>query len=615
MQTAPDAPVLLDLATQPRFVHPLPMPPVIDAAATPYLVLQMRQSEQWLGLVDEAGKPLLTTVWGFGTPDGPVTTPGPTILARSDQPMQVLWENALPVAGHLLPIDDSIHMAMPTETTLEDGYVPTVVHLHGGHNLSESDGLPEAWFTQDFAETGRQFATELYDYPNDQPAATLWYHDHVLGLTRIHAGSGLVGMVLLQDATEAALVQAGVLPEAETALPLILQDRAFTADGQLYLPAFPDDPMPGGEGTVADELPPDYAGPLPSVLPEFFGDVPLVNGMAWPMQAVGPGQYLLHLLNASDSRFYVLRFDDPSVKAMLVGTDGGLLPKAVTVMDGDGVQQAGEQIVLAPADRVDLVVDFSHAAGHAVTLENVGPAFAPFVGLNPDGSLASGEGEEIETATGTSMGALMRFDVASCGPAPAASVEDGTVLDPHFADLSQALPDRIRQLGLFETEDDFGRPMPQLGLAEAGTDIGGNPVPFGPLGWDAPVTEVIHRGATEMWRIANFTDDAHPVHLHLVEFQLLARNAIDFADGGDGGDDVQPDGIPDGGAWSLGEALPIAPEDTGRQDTIWVGAHQSVDIVAHFDRAGEFVWHCHILSHEDNEMMRPYVVTDDPWQA
>src|SRR4051812_2848484 len=271
MQHAPHSPVLLDAATQPRFVNPLPRLPEIDTAETPDLVLQMRQSEQWLGLVDAAGQPLRTSIWGFGTPDQPTTTPGPTLVAQSDQPMQVLWENALPIAGHLLPIDTSIHMAMPEETTLEQGYVPTVVHLHGGHNLSESDGLPEAWFTQDFAETGPQFATELYDYPNDQPAATLWYHDHALGLTRIHMGSGLVGLVLLRDATGAALVADGVLPGGAAALPLVRQARAFTAGGQLYLPSQPGDPTPGGEDTAAGELPLDYAGPLPAVLPEFFG--------------------------------------------------------------------------------------------------------------------------------------------------------------------------------------------------------------------------------------------------------------------------------------------------------------------------------------------------------
>jgi spore coat protein A len=425
-------------------------------------------------------------------------------------------------------------------------------------------------------------------------------------------GSGLAGLVLLRDETEEALVQHGVLPSGATELPLVLQDRAFTADGQLYLPAHPEDPIPGGGGTVADGLPPDYAGPVPTVLPEFFGDMPLVNGTAWPVQAVAPGSYRLHLLNASDSRFFVLRFDDPWVKATLVGTDGGLLPRAITVMDGDGEQRPGEQIVLAPADRVDLVVDFSHAVGHAVTLENVGPAFSPFVGLNPDGSLAAGEEGETEPATGTSIGELMRFEVAGRGPGPTASVVDGTVLNPHFVDLSQTATDRIRQLGLFETADEFGRPRPQLGLAEAGTDIDDNDLALGPLPWDAPATEVIQLGATEVWRIANFTADAHPIHLHLVQFQVLARNAISFTDeNGDSG--PEPDGIPDGGQWSLEEALPIAPEDTGRQDTVWVGAHQSIDIIARFDRAGAFVWHCHILSHEDNEMMRPYVVTADPW--
>ncbi|WP_431272777.1 hypothetical protein [Dankookia sp. P2] len=120
----------------------------------PEVTLQLRQAQQWLGLVDEAGNPLSTVIWGYGLPDGPTTTPGPTLMAASGQPMQVLWENALPVAGHLLPVDTSIHMAMPQDTTLAEGYVPTVVHLHGAHAPSASDGLPEAWFTQDFAETG-----------------------------------------------------------------------------------------------------------------------------------------------------------------------------------------------------------------------------------------------------------------------------------------------------------------------------------------------------------------------------------------------------------------------------------------------------------------------------
>ncbi|MDR7037273.1 spore coat protein A [Methylobacterium sp. BE186] len=622
------ATTLLDPASQPRFVNALPNLPRIDATCGGRFVIEERQFDQWLGLVDPSGAPLLTPVWGYGLRGHDATYPGPTIDAQEGVPIAVKWVNKLPATGPLLPVDTSIHMNDGEREALAQGLIPTVVHRHGGHHSAESDGYPEAWFTQGFGMTGPSFTSPWDSFPNDQQAATLWYHDHALGLTRINVGSGLAGLYRIHDAGEQRLIDEGVLPDARHDIEAIVQDRAFTADGGLYLPAYPDDPIPGTDHRVADELPPDYAGPFPTVLPEFFGDHLLVNGMAWPTFEARPGQYAFHALNASDSRTYLLTLDDPSVTVTLVGTDGGLLPQAITVMDGDGVQEPGEEILLAPSDRVDLVFDFSHAGGHSVTLRNVGPDFSPFQGFNADGSLA---GEETRAATpDQGVGEVMRFEIAN-GPAEHdASVADGSVLNRGFVPLDPNDAVETRQLGLFEQEDEFGRVMPMLGVAQDTRDIAGDPVPFGPLHWDHPVTEDPTLGTTEIWNFYNFTEDTHPVHVHQVEYQVLGKSKIVFTDAVNnaGPSAATPDGLPDdlngdgritigtigeapGSADILvGDPVPLRPEELGAQDTVTVGPGEMLSTIMHFDLPGTYVWHCHILSHEDNEMMRPFTVVD-----
>lgn len=661
-------PTLLNPATQPRFVNALPVLPQIDAENGGRYVIEERQFNQWLGLVDATGSPLFTTVWGYGLRGQTATYPGPVINAQEGVPVTVTWVNKLPMTGPLLPVDTSIHMNDSEREALVGGSVPTVVHRHGGHQSAADDGYPEAWFTplsassmddkhslqadgaaptmlhqhdghhsgssssptaqlkSGFAQTGPNFTSSQQNYPNDQQAAPLWYHDHALGLTRINVGSGLSGLYHIHDATEQELIDEGVLPDAQHDVQAIIQDRAFTAEGHLYLPAYSDDPIPGTDETVANELPEGYTGPFPTVLPEFFGDHLLVNGMAWPKVSVEPGQYSFHFLNASDSRFYLLRLDDPSVKVTIVGTDGGLLPQAVTLMDGNGVQEPGEEILLAPSDRVDLVFDFSHAAGRSVTLQNVGPDFSPFQGFNADGSLA---GEETRAATpDQGVGQVMHFDVANGPPQHNASVADGTLLNEAAAPLDPADAVETRQLGLFEGQDAFGRVMPMLGVAQDTTDINGNPVPFGPLHWDDSVTEAPQLDTTEIWNFYNFTEDAHPVHVHLAQHQVLGKSKISFSDAVNNANpsDATPDGLPDdlngdgkitiGHAGDLpgsadimvGDPVPLRPEELGSQDTVVVGPGEVLSTIQHFDLAGTYVWHCHILSHEDNEMMRPFQV-------
>ncbi|WP_372624319.1 multicopper oxidase family protein [Falsiroseomonas sp.] len=611
--------VLRDVSMGDLFQAALPLPPVIDATGGGTLVLQIRQTEQWLGLTDGDGNRLMTTVWGYGQGNNP-TFPGPTIIAQEGVPLRVHWQNKLPMGDHLLPVDTSIHHAMG----MLPGSIPTVTHLHGGHTSSESDGIPEAWFTQNHRETGPDYGGRITTYDNDQDAAVIWYHDHALGITRQNVYAGLAGFYVLEDETEQALVENGYLPGRAFQLGMAVQDRAFTADGQLYLPgASPDDPLPGTEETVADLLPEDYVergGTFPTAVPEFFGDHILVNGMIWPYLEVDPGAWRFQLLNGSDSRFYVLEFDNPHVAAKLVGVDGGLLRHAVTIMDGDGTQEAGERITMAPGDRVDIVVDFSDAAllGQSVRLLNHGPAFEPFKGFAADGSLAGG----AEAATpDIPVGNIMQFRIGAedllantAGVMADAANATQMVSDAEWAakDLLGATPDRVRQLGLFEGEDEFGRILPSLGLVEDVPDVNGDIQGFGALGYHAPVTEIIELGDVEVWRIHNLSEDAHPLHLHLVQFQVAGRQTFTFADADEDGvpDDVSGDGMVDEQDLTYAPGRALLPEETGFQDTVWIAPGEVMEVIARFDRPGEYVWHCHILSHEDHDMMRPFLVVD-----
>jgi spore coat protein A len=631
------------------FENALPIPGVIDATKGNGrdITLQVHQISQFLGLYDSDDNPLDTTVWGYGTGIGNTSYPGPTILAYEGVPITVHWENKLPLTGHLLPVDTSIHFADSSTHPLSSGYVPIVTHLHGGHNDSIFDGLPDQWFTQSGGGNGPRgvgpgFVTSTVTYSNDQQAATLWYHDHALGITRLNVYAGLAGFYVLQDQNRLDLVENQVLARGNYDLGMAIQDRAFTSDGQLYYPAFKDDPLPGTTDTVGDIVPQKFYDTFgegaPSIVPEFFGDTILVNGMAWPQLNVAAGDYEFRLLNGSDSRFYVLNVSDPNVPVYLVGTDGGLLDHAVTISDGDGSQESNEFLVLAPGDRVELVFDFSQLDdGDTVNLLNVGPTFDPFQGISDQGTLLGG----VEAADANDpVGNIMQFEVDTAIKPFDASVEGGTELVKNFVDLTQdANPQddvadlaagHVRKVGLFEGVDAYDRVTPMLGKAEAGTvitdkmSVDGD---FGPLRWDAPVTETPLLGSTEQWDMFNFTADSHPIHLHLPQFQVFGKWHIDFLDGDEDGipDDTNGDGQITYGKGSspiytglgsadiwIGDKIDLRPEETGFQDTIEVDPHQMVAVVSTFDKPGDYVWHCHILSHEDNEMMRPYTVVSNP---
>jgi spore coat protein A len=397
---------------------------------------------------------------------------------------------------------------------------------------------------------------ETYNYDNDQEPTTLWYHDHALGITRLNVYAGLAGFYLLRDDWEESLN----LPSGDYEVPIVIQDRMFTTDGELFFPSEPEE-----EGA-----------PEPSVLPEFFGDFILVNGTAWPYLEVQPRKYRFRLLNGSDSRFYRLWItseDNPmGPPVWQIGTDEGFLYAPVAL----------NQLALGPGERADLVVDFTDWAGHTLMLRN--NAKTPF----PDG----------ETIDPNTVGQILQLRVSS-NP-----VEDPSVLPAVLRPEPIAIPGtptRVRQLLLFEGTDVYGRLQPLLGIVDPSSPDNGT------LAWDDEITENPMLDDVEVWEIFNATEDAHPIHLHLVAFQILNRQRFSGT--------LSPKPMGEGTIGGIlseirlrGKARPPARNENGWKDTAQMFPGEVTRIIARFDRAGKYVWHCHILSHEDHEMMRPYEV-------
>lgn len=610
---AVEFPSELDAGNHPKFINEMPLPARINATSGGKFTVEMSDTVQFLGIYDTAASPatdnpLNTRVWGYGLQGGTVTYPGATFVAMRDVPVEVKWQNKLPKGLHLVALDDSIHLFDPIKKTYAEGNIPVVAHLHGGHTESASDGLPEAWFTQGWAEVGPQWVKKTYYYDNDQEAATLWYHDHTLGITRLNVYAGLAGFYLLRDANENTLINDNILPGGAQELEVVIQDRVFDANGQLKLPVALGPEETNFPGSLVPSIP-DLAGePFlgfdfendTSIVAEFFGDFILVNGVAWPFRNVEPRKYRLRLLNGSDSRFYVLEFRNTQtgngapIPFLQVGTDDGLLEYPVQI----------SQLILAPGERADVVFDFDSGdiTGSEVFLRNFGPD-EPFKTL---ADIASNPAEPDSTQQ------VMKFVVGAETTGPTATVTTATALRPSITPLIQTGPTRM--LGLFEGLDEFGRLQPLLGVAETTLDLAGNRVD-GSLGWFNPITEWPSLGAVEVWEIYNSTEDAHPIHLHLVTFQIINREPFET-------DVIDALQVQHGGTIGVGKILeniqvlggaqgPALNED-GWKDTVIAPPGYVTRVIAKFDRPGRYVWHCHILSHEDHEMMRPFQVVVGP---
>jgi len=544
--------VLLSPHSQPQFVNPLPVPVVIDGRNGGLFTIGISQFDQWLGLVNPKDQqPMQTKVWGYNG-----TYPGPTILAKTAVPIDIFWRNNL-VDGsnqplpHLLPVDTTIHWASEDIYNKRQYGVPVVTHLHGGHTESASDGLPDAWFTPNFLLKGHGFIkgdVVPYHYSNTQEAATIWYHDHALGITRLNVYAGLAGYYLITDPNEMNLQANGKLPAAPYDLGLAIQDRMFKNNGQLHYPS------------VSEEE--EEEQPVPTILPEFFGDFILVNGMAWPVLDVEPRQYRFRVLNGSDSRFYNLFLSSPQV-ILQIGSDNGLLPAAVPL----------SKMLVGPGERKDIVLEFSDPAlwGQTIIMRN--NAKTPF----PKGSA-------VDPRT---TGRIMAFRVNKplnmlypLTPLPA-------TLRAPIAPLQTTLA--ARKLILFEAKDEYDRLKPMLGTVENGV-----------LEWHDPLTENPMLNSTEIWEIYNETMDAHPIHLHLVRSQLISRQKFKA--------DVNDENGKPSNIRLIGNPQDPGPDEQGWKDTWVMYPGEVTRIIANFDLEGLYAWHCHILSHEDHEMMRPFYV-------
>jgi spore coat protein A len=524
-QHANAQPVFVPATPLPRFVDPLPIPGRLAPVrrhkdATEYRVRMMECSHR----LHSALPP--TRLWGY---EG--MYPGPTFEAFRGERLEVEWENHLPLK-HLFEVDPHIHGAMPPSPA-----VRTVPHLHGSRTTSESDGLPELWFTPGH--------TARYLYPNDQQAATLWYHDHALGITRLNVYAGLTGMYLLRDKEEQGLG----LPAGEYEIPLIVQDRNVDDAGQLVYAPTHDDGIP---------LPPGVWGP------ELFGSLPVINGAIFPYMEVEPRAYRLRVLNSSNSRFYGLGLnlakkptDIPSfISFQQIGTDGGFLPMRVTL----------NSLLLGPAERADLVVDFSALEGKTVTLSN--GAAAPYPGWGMMGMHPP------------LIDDLMQFRVVLPLKGERKSFSMGSTKSFQRFNESDAVVSR--DLVLIERMDSQGR---SLGVR------------IDDKGYDDPVTETPKLGSMEKWRFINTTEDAHPMHLHLVQFQILHKQGFD------------PVELRKGSIRPVGVLRPPAANEAGWKDTAVVLPGEMLTILVRFDGyPGKYVYHCHMLEHEDNDMMRPFVV-------
>jgi spore coat protein A len=667
----------------PQFINPLPLlgdngiPIVNSSQATLY----MREFQTFVlppGFIQGSDG---TWVYGYRLQDQGAAAPyiGPVIVASRGTPTAVRWVNELGSPSEskslvwLTGSDQTLHWADPLHDEANqcahdivagqppagycamnyDGPIPAVAHLHGGEVPPVLDGGPDAWFTQTGLRghayySGRPVGdgdAAVYRYPNTQEAAPLWFHDHVLGGTRLNVYAGLAGAYVLTDPDldlppglhPVGLQQGTNARTVDYLVPLVIQDRSFDTNGQFLIPNV--------------GLNPEH----PFWVPEFVGDTIVVNGKVWPFLNVEPRRYRFLVINGSNARAYELFLTNPVTKVngpviWQIGTDGGYLD-APAKIDPNAPKPAITKLTILPGERADLIVDFSGFENQTLVLRNTGRH--PY----PKG----------DAPQGSTTGQVMVFRVGS-GPVPDTSYDpvSGVALHPAMVRLADPVagtlaagvtPGVTRQLTLNEVLGPGGPLEILLNNTTWDGDADAHPE-FTPIGNGEYVSEFPTEGATEVWEIVNLTADAHPIHVHLTQVQLLNRQAfnvnkyskayagafpsgvytprfgppLNYATGeptsgpGPSGNTRALGGNPDIVPFLQGPVQPPDPNEAGWKDTIrmlpgevtrFVVRYCPTDVAAGdagnypFDPdAGEhgFVWHCHIIDHEDNEMMRPYRV-------
>jgi FtsP/CotA-like multicopper oxidase with cupredoxin domain len=526
------------------YVDELPVLPVLTGDRTITMAPSTHRFHRDLGVA---------ATWSYG--GEPYL--GPTIEAQRDEPLSLTFSNSF--GDHLFAAD--VDPTLEGASELDRTRPRTAVHLHGAVTPPEADGHPEHTF--------RPGAEMTYRHPNGQEAAHLWYHDHAMGITRLNAVAGLAGTYLLRDAYDTGTAGNGLgLPSGEFEVPLMLADRRFHADGSLNFRTARGVPQGHWEGGM-------------------YGDQMTVNGVVSPYLRVAQGLYRLRVLNASNARGYRLFFTD-LMAFWVVGTDSGLLDAPVRTT----------AVRLAPGERLDLVVDFGAlAAGEYVDLTN-----------------DQRESPVVVAATGVApTPAVMRF--VSTG------VRGFTTLPP----------DRLR--------GGAGQPAPLPVLSPTGPRRIVTLTPAMTTGWppagmmmnnllydDGPIMTP-RQGTVELWEFVNTSSEVHPMHLHLVYMRILNRQRFDVAAY------LQANPRPASGTvWSPNvdpylQGTPLLPQawEAGGKDTVGCPAGSVTRVLVRFPSAEElgfdpdasftavdgmqlqgYVWHCHILDHEDDCMMARY---------
>jgi spore coat protein A len=484
---------MLHVLQLPPFVDALPLPDTMGVAHAGKLSITMREIH---AKVHRDVPP--TRMWSYGP-----TPLAPIVEARSGHPLEIEWINNLPTR-HFLPIDYSLHGC---GHDLPD--VRTVTHVHGARVPSKYDGYPTDWFVPGKSRTCL--------YPLQQDAATLWYHDHAMGLNRLNTYAGLFGMFLVRDKVEDSLH----LPSGKYEIPLTLYDRELTTDGQLFYPTSGDPEHPW--------------------VSEFEGDAILINGKIRPYLEVEPRLYRFRILNTANSRFFNLSLDTQQ-PLIQIGSDQGLLSAPTDVA----------HLILGPAERGDVLIDFSKSFGKTLHLRN--GAF-DILELRVAGQIASSN--------------------ASNPPIPK------TLRTIERIPESSAIT--TRTITIDEYQDKVGNSMLML---------------LNRKRWHEPVTERPKLNTTEIWEFVNLTEDTHPIHLHLVRFQLLDRRRFDVFNY-----------LMYKKLNYTADAAPPAANEAGWKDTIPCPPKSITRVIVRFEGyTGNYLYHCHVLEHEANDMMRPFEV-------
>jgi spore coat protein A, manganese oxidase len=579
---------------------------------------------------------------------------GGIIVAQRGKPIQITFTNKLS-GSHPIPVDQTIMGADLGENRID-------THLHGGFVPWISDGGPHAWFDAN-GNYGQSVSLDVYKtlnpnlvngqaeyyYPNDQSARLMWYHDHSLGITRQNAYVGIASAYVIRDSFEAGLKSKGLpdfIENGGNEIPIVVQDKIFvdsssigntdstweglTSTGSLWYAHIynPD------RWALSGNAPND-----PSVIPEFFGDTMLGNGLVYPEATVEARRYRFRILNACQARFLNLQLyvDDGSSDSitldstafnptntkgpdfLVIGTEGGFLPHPVSIPSNKPFDPTtfGGSLITGPAERWDLIVDFSGYAGKSIVLYTDAPA--PFPMGDPLNDYFPGAPNNPTVTTkgfGPNTRQIMRFKIVSAKSAdPQLNISPETDLTAGNDPLPHTLGDttipadlKVRRLTLNETADGDGRLLQLLGTDEAPGPVDQG---FGRAYADA-VTETVKAGTSEIWQIINLTGDTHPIHFHLVNVQIISRQGFDSTNY-------------KGGAPTLtGTARPPDAYEQGWKETVKMNPNEVTNVLIPFKlptvpftipaspRTGghEYVWHCHILEHEEHDMMRPLVVSD-----